>query len=81
MQLEPPTITSGRCRIVGFNARPLVFYPNVGGNVRIPPETNLWELSRELCSELFGHKKSAIESFLGYFCCTVGRFPGNEEVS
>ena len=48
---------SGRCRIVGFNARPLVYYVNIGGNVKTPPK-NLMELPRgHFLGSFFGHKK------------------------
>jgi len=47
----------GRCRIVGFNARPLVFYVNIGGNVETPPK-NLMELPRgHFLGSFLGHKK------------------------
>lgn len=46
-----------RCRIVGFNARPLVFYVNIGGNVETPPK-NIKELPRgHFLGSFLGHKK------------------------
>ena len=50
-------VDPGRCRIVGFNARSLVFYVNIGGNIETPPK-NLMELPRgHFLGSFLGHKK------------------------
>jgi len=57
MDLCASSTGSGRCRIVSFNARPLVFYVNFGGKVESPPEKIIGSYLGHFLGIFFGHKK------------------------
>ena len=62
-----------------FNARPLVFYANIGGKVKSPPWKKSLRAFQGTFQGAFWAQKSAIWSFLGHFVVPQGAFQGTKK--
>ena len=54
---------------MGFNARPLVFYGILGGNIKAPPKKVLRNFLGHLSGSFWEIKKCPLGTFLGRFLC------------